>query len=109
MTAIPPNLSVVSDDELAEWHRQLARIVAEGANVNAILANAPRLAAIQAEIQLRATRELHREITALHSAVGAFDTSSTAAASRIWRLTWLLVGLTAALLAVTIALIITSS
>ena len=78
----------------------------QSGTVNDVMANAPRVAVVQAEIQRRATGRLHEETSELREAVGVFDQSSKAAADKIRRLTLALVVLTTALVAATIALIV---
>jgi len=80
--------------------------MSQSATINDVMANAPRVAVVQAEIQRRATGRLHEETSELREAIRAFDQSSKAAADKIRRLTLALVVLTTALVAATIALIV---
>ena len=81
-------------------------MMSQSGTVNDVMANAPGVAVVQAEIRRRATGRLHEETSELREAVGVFDQSSKAAADKIRRLTLALVVLTAALVAATIALIV---
>ncbi len=106
MPTIPPNLGDLPDEDLLEWQRQLVQLMSQSATINDVMANAPRVAVVQAEIQRRATGRLHEETSELREAIRAFDQSSKAAADKIRRLTLALVVLTTALVAATIALIV---
>jgi hypothetical protein len=118
MSMIPgPNPNQMSDDELEEQISALSNVFT--GHINDVMRIAPKIQVLQAEQQRRATLVL-REATQsfqvasvaasgeLVKAINAFKSESAATASRLQFATWVLVGLTVALLAVTVALIVTT-
>jgi len=116
--SLPPGYPQdLPDEEVLKVMRSFASALSP--NINDVMRSAPLVEIGQAELQIRASRQLREAIEDfktsserasedLRHAVDSLRVSSKRAADRLWNLTWALVALTACLLGVTIALIVTA-
>lgn len=114
---LPPDYPHDMTDENLEQHVRAYMAMLSTTDVNMVMSRAPLVQIGQVELQLRAGRALRDAIgdfettsrassDDLYQAIDDFKKASDRAAGRLAFATWVLVGLTVALLGATIALIV---
>jgi hypothetical protein len=100
-----------SDDQILQALADIAGVIARsGADINVVLRFSPLVSAGQNELQSRfaqrSSDQQREALTALHEAIEVFRSSSDRASRTLIYLTWVLVGLTVALVVATVLLLL---